>query len=196
MLIAFESIPTLDPEQPLRALSLPAWLQRCVNALTADFMKPMIPADLALSDEQRAAVTIRVEEIGKAEMMCDVDHTMALVVDLLDAFPSTKLSEEQQKSKARGYMTALEGMPTWAVAEAGRRWLQAKAGAQNYDFAPSPPRLREISDDVLAEVRGQSIALRRLLNAKPEVPFEYGNPRVIEGFKDLLRTLKKTNVVA
>jgi hypothetical protein len=139
---------------------------------------------------------IRIEEIEKAEMLCDVDHTMAVVVDLLDAFPSTKLSEEQQKSKAKGYMTALEGMPTWAVAEARVRWLQARAGAQNYDFAPSPPRLREISDYVLTEVRGQRIVLCRLLNAKPDPPFERSNPRVIEGFNDLLRTLKKANVAA
>ena len=109
--MTFEAIPTVDPERPLQALSLPAWLQRCVNAATADF-SPTIPAELALSEEQRAAVVVLVEELDNAEMACDVDHTMTLVVALLDAFPAAKLSEDQARSKAKGYITALEGVPT------------------------------------------------------------------------------------
>jgi hypothetical protein len=188
-----EPIANLDREQPLRTLSLPAWLQRCVNALTVDFLTPMIPADLALSEEQRRQVEIRVHELGEAEIACDVDHTMAVVVELLEAFPAAKLSEDQARRKAKGYMTALENVPTWAVAEAGRRWLQARAGPQNYDFAPTPPRLREVADEVLSQPRAQRHVLQRLLKAQP-MSEEKEDPetrrRITEGYAELLAHLK------
>jgi hypothetical protein len=132
-------------------------------------LNPEIPSELALSEEQRAAVAVRLDELGLAEIACDVDHTMAVVVDLLDAFPTAKLSPDQVRSKAKGYIIALEDTPIWAVFEAARRWLQARAGAQNYDFAPVPPRLRAVADDVLREVRGQRCTLQRLLRARVAV---------------------------
>src|SRR5262245_20323888 len=113
--VTFEPIPKLDPEKPLEALlSLPAWLQRCVKGLTADYMRPTIPAELALSEEQRVAIAVRVEALKSAEMSCDIDRTMAVVVTLLDAFPGAKLGDDQARTKAQGYMTALESIPTWA----------------------------------------------------------------------------------
>jgi hypothetical protein len=153
----------------------------------------MIPPHLALSGEQRAAVEVRVEQLGDAEVACDIDYTMAVVVEMLDAFPAAKVSDDQTKRKAKGYITALEDAPTWAVAEACRRWLKARAGPQNYDFAPTPPRLRQVVDDALADLRGQRIALRRLLKAEPEVVIERSaelSERVNRQFAELLGHLK------
>jgi hypothetical protein len=194
--IALEPIPHLDREQPLRALSLPAWLQRCVNALTADFLKPTLPTELMLSSEQRIAIEVRIDELSEAELACDVDHTMAVVVELLEGFPAAKLSEDQARLKSKAYITALEGIATWAVAEATRRWLQAKAGSQNYDFAPSPPRLREVADQVLAELRAQRIQLRRLLRATADVPIDHDpetRAQMTRKFKELQADLKSAN---
>jgi hypothetical protein len=189
----FEPIAKLDTEQPLRTLSLPAWLRCCVNALTADFSNPTIPAELALSEEQQRQVEVRVHELGEAEIACDVDHTMAVVVELLEAFPAPKLSEDQARRKAKGYLTALEHVPTWAVAEAGRRWLQARAGPQNYDFGPTPPRLREVADEVLTDVRAQRHDLQRLLKARPmseEKQDPQTRQRITDGYAALLAQLK------
>jgi hypothetical protein len=192
----FEPIQDLDPEQPLRALSLPAWLQRCVESLGADYMNPEIPIELALSDAQVRAVVVRLDELSEAELACDVDHTMAVVAQLFESFATARLTEDQAKARAKGYLTALEGVPTWAVVEASRRWLQAKAGPQNYDFAPSPPRLREIADDVLCEVRAQRCSLERLLRARPPVVVE-NEPetrrRIHQGFSELLGRIKSRN---
>jgi hypothetical protein len=189
----FEPISPLDPERPLRALSLPGWLQRLVNALTADYSNPTIPAKLALSEEQRRDVQTRVDQLGEAEIACDVDQTMTVVVELLEAFPTAKLSGEQARLKARGYIIALEGLPTWAVIEASRLWLQARAGPQNYDFAPTPPRLREVADQVLIGVRRQRHLLQRVLKARPESEEEQHpemQQRINEGFTELLARLK------
>ena len=120
--VIFEPIQRLDPGRPLEALSLPGWLTCCVNSLGADYLNPEIPSELALSEEQRAAVAVRLDELALAEIACDVDHTMAVVVDLLEAFPAAKLSPDQVRSKAKGYIIALEDTPTWSVFEAARRW--------------------------------------------------------------------------
>lgn len=193
MPVVVEPIASLDPERPLQALSLPAWLQRCLNALTRDFSSPTIPTDLGLTEDQRAAIAVRVRQLGEAEIACDVDHTMAVVVQLSEGFPAGRLSDDQARLKAKAYITALEGVPTWAVAEASRRWLQARAGPQNYDFVPSPPRLREIADDVLADLRAQRIALRRLLSAKTQLnapPDPAMEQRINRQFAQLLDRLK------
>jgi hypothetical protein len=124
---------------------------------------------------------------------------MAVVAELFESFGTLRLTEAQAKARAKGYLTALEGVPTWAVAEASRRWLQAKAGPQNYDFAPSPPRLREIADDALSEVRGQRCVLQRLLKASPPMVAENDlgtRKRINEGFAELLGRLKGTNIAA
>jgi hypothetical protein len=192
----FEPIQHLDPERPLRALSLPAWLQRSVESLGADYMNPEIPIELALNNAQVQAVVVRLDELSGAEIACDVDHTMAVVAELFESFGTARLTDGQAKARAKGYLTALEGMPTWTVAEACRRWLQAKAGPQNYDFAPSPPRLREIADDVLCEVRAQRCSLERLLRARHPVVVENdpeARRRINEGFSELLGRIKSRN---
>jgi hypothetical protein len=146
-----------------------------------------------LSEEQRRAVQARVDQLVEAEIAADVDQTMTVVVELLEAFPAAKLSDEQARLKAKGYITALEGVSTWAVVEARRRWLQARAGLQNYDFAPTPPRLREVADEVLVDVRAQRLFLQRLLKAEA-VQEEKQDPetrrRISEGLSELLARLK------
>jgi hypothetical protein len=196
----FEPITPLDPEKPLQALSLPAWLQRCLNALTPDYFNPQIPAELALSKEQRAAIGARISALSQAEMACSVDHTMAVVVDLLEGFPTAKLTDDQARRKAKAYITALEDIPTWAVADAGQCWLKAKAGPQNYDFAPTPPRLRQIAEDALTDVRAQRIRLQRLLSATTEpVECEHSEEskkRVETMLSEFMKQKGKTKVMA
>ena len=191
--MSFEPIPRLDLDQPDRALWLPAWLQRCVSALPAGCLNPTIPAELALNQQQRRAVLVRVNELEEAETACDVDHTVAAVLEMLEAFPSANLSDAQARNKMKGYMTALEDVPTWAVVEACRRWLRARAGDQKYDYAPSPPRLRKIADEVLFAFRAQLHFLQQLLKAKPVSEVKQDpemRQRINEGFAQLCARLK------
>jgi hypothetical protein len=185
----FEAIAPLDPANPLRALSLPQWVQNSLGALTAGYMSPTIPADFVFTEQQRSALERRIEDIDLAEMASDVDLTMAVVVELLEGFGGPRLSEDQARLRAKAYITALEGLPTWCVAEARRLYLRAEAGPQNYDFAPSPPRLAEIAKLALARLRAQRCELQRLLRAKPDRVTEH-NPKIAKGFADLLADLK------
>jgi len=161
----FEAIQPLDPARPLRALCLPPWVERCVAAVTFD---GRLPSELALTEDQRGMISVRVDELMKGEMACDVPQTMVVIAGLVEALTNQKISAEQAEVRSEAWLTALEGVPTWAVEEASVRWLQARAGPQNYAFPPTPPLLRQVADDILAEVRMQRVQLQRVLNARPE----------------------------
>jgi hypothetical protein len=181
----FEAIQPLDPVRPLRALCLPPWVERCVAAVTFD---GRLPSELALSQDQRGAISVRVDELMKEEMACDVPQTMVIIVGLVESLTNHKISAEQAEVRSEAWLTAFEGVPTWAVEEASVRWLQARAGPQNYAFPPTPPLLRQVADDILAEVRLQRMQLQQLLHAKPE---SQRDARVGRQLADLVAELRK-----
>lgn len=70
-----------------------------------------------------------------------------------------------------GYAIAIEGLPTWAISEAVRRWLRGDVleGA-NLAFPPSPPQLRKMAMEELAKARAALHRAERLLTASVSVP--------------------------
>jgi hypothetical protein len=51
-----------------------------------------------------------VEQLNAAELACDVDHTVAVVIDLLEGFPGARLSDEQARIRCKAYIEALESI--------------------------------------------------------------------------------------
>lgn len=91
---------------------------------------------------------------------------MAKVTELLLSFAGQSMNEAGAIARARGYITALEDLPAWAIAEACRQWLRGEAGEdQNYNFAPSPPVLRKLAASNAGRVEAQISLLNRLLSA-------------------------------
>ena len=74
--------------------------------------------------------------------------------------------------------TALEDVPAWAVAAAGRRWIRGEVAVlddkPNLSFPPSPPQLRALAVDEWSKARAALWRYRRLLAGKTErvVPLE------------------------
>lgn len=101
----------------------------------------------------------------RARAAIDVDLAMAKVTELLLSFASQTMNEAGAKARARGYITALEDLPAWAIAEACRQWLRGEAGDQNYNFAPTPPVLRKLAAENTGRVDSQISVLTRLLSA-------------------------------
>lgn len=179
-LAKIEPLPPLDLSRSLKTLSWPAWLQHSANGLTvgsetvtrADgvtgkLIVPTIVRSLAPSPQARGAIEARLADLRAARDAVDIDFAMAKVAELLLSFAGQAMNEAGAKARARGYITALEDLPAWAIAEACRRWLRGEAGeSQNYNFAPSPPVLRKIAESVVAVVDHQATVLERLLTAK------------------------------
>jgi hypothetical protein len=158
-------------------LSLPEWLKPYVSALIArgEGIKRsyMLPANLALTPNQKMMIDQRLDLLRKAER-CDIDASMAAVGELLVQMTDVQLDIESAKIRARGYMTALEDVPAGAVREACRRWLRAeikliKLGEESwvprYAFMPKPPELRLISQPIAELLGWQIVILKRLFDA-------------------------------
>lgn len=178
-LAKIEPLPPLDLARSLKTLSWPAWLQHSANGLTVgseevtreDGVKgrlivPTIVRSLAPSSSARNAIEARIAELRAARAAVDIDFAMAKVTELLLSFNAQQMNEAGAKARARGYITALEDLPAWAIAEACRRWLRGEAGEQNYNFAPAPPILRKAAESAAELVDHQLTALERLLSAK------------------------------
>jgi hypothetical protein len=172
-------LPPLDLARSLKTLSLPEWLMRSVNGLTvgseevvrADGVKaklviPTIRRSLAPTPAICSMIERRLDELRRAREAVDLDMAMAKVTELLLAFAGQAMNETGARARARGYITALEDLPAWAIADACRKWLRGEAGEQNYNFAPSPPVLRRIAEESASGVDHQIVQFERLLLAK------------------------------
>ncbi|CAI9406569.1 hypothetical protein ANOBCDAF_01469 [Pleomorphomonas sp. T1.2MG-36] len=102
------------------------------------------------------------------------DSMMALqeAARLLAVFPAGNISEAVLDARSTAYETALEDVPAWAVAAAGKRWIRGEVAIledrPNLSFPPSPPQLRALALDEWAKARGALWRYRRLLEGKTE----------------------------
>lgn len=155
-------------------LSLPDSVQRSLTAMTVGYREtdkgrapwPKIARSLAPSSTDRQAIARKIDDLQALEGRRDVDYSMAKVADLLLALTVGQgMTEGTAKAKARGYMVALDDLPSWAVAEACRRWLRGEAGDHNYNFPPLPPILREVAQHCANVLALERVQLQRLLEA-------------------------------
>lgn len=179
-------LPTITTEDlvlSIKTLSSPEWLLRSENALrhgseavgNARRNITTIPRRFELSSPQRAAVETRITNLRRLKDFIDIDMSMTWVMKLLLALTSANLSEAGAKARGEAYIIALHDVPTFAVAEACRRWLRAETGKigegkdarlPNFAFPPTPPELAQIARPI-ATLPGYHIArLEALLAAK------------------------------
>lgn len=178
-LTKIEAIPPLDLVRAPKTLSLPEWLQHSVSAVTvgseevirADGVKarrsiPIIRQSHAPSKAAYQSIELRLQQLRQAKAATDLDMAMAKVTELLLSFAGQAVNEAGARARANGYITALDDLPAWAIADACRKWLRGEAGEQNYNFAPTPPVLRQIAVKSASQVDYQINALERLLSAE------------------------------
>lgn len=190
MATALAKIERIDARRPLATLSLPAWLQRSVSGLTvgwedvtrADGAKARmrvwtIARSLSPTAETRRAIESRISDLSRILAAVDVDVALARVTEMLLAFPMPAGGQSAATARARGYIAALDDLPSWAVSEACRRWLRGDAGdGHNYAFSPTPPVLRRIAESAVVQARVQLDKLEQLLEAKVvEDPQEFSD---------------------
>lgn len=141
--------------------------------MTDDYVHPKIPADLVLSEPQKALVERHLADV---EAMCRPSQRKVVerqLAGLLLTAPTRSESEALAELRLETYWIALDDIPAWAVAAAVRMWLRREnsAGGENYAFAPAPPQLRRLAEIALIPVRAQGSMLLRLLRCEPENGF-------------------------
>lgn len=145
-------------------------MRRSVSALSDDYVRPKLPAALALNEVQRELVERHALAVERLRQPGPADATGKALLILLMSFSGQRGDEDTQRLRGEGYRIALEDSPAWAVERAARMWLRRENGAgdENYAFAPSPPQLRRLAALAMVPMLAEQGRLQRLLRAEPE----------------------------
>lgn len=137
-----------------------------------------------MTADQRLCIRQKIAELRAASEADNGTENrkarLALVGNLLLAYPIPNGTSEAGRARAEAYLVALEGVPPWAIAEAIRRWHRGECGqGYNYRWAPAPAELRQLSKERvrpasetiahLESVLG-AIALERAMDPTPIDP--------------------------
>lgn len=87
---------------------------------------------------------------------------------LLADYPADNSNPAIEQARAQNWVDALEGLPAWAIDRARLKWVRGQVEGANPDFAPKPPRFREIVLSCMAPVYERKSRLKLLLRAEPE----------------------------
>lgn len=152
---------------PVLTASLPQWVERSASAMSTSY-PPVIPQSRALTSPQRAEVQAMVSHCAALLLPATKRELGAAVMKLLVNYPQDGASEAVLTARAETWIEALDGLPAWAVDAARRKWMRGEVEGVNPDFAPKPPRLRQIAVDLMGPVHERRNRLTLLLKAEPE----------------------------
>lgn len=163
-------LPAVDPARPESLVSLPDWLSSRLRSMEGHG-RPKIPAFLTLSRIQRQAVERRIGDLEALTIASAATDIADQVAELVAFYATGRSDDHVAAVKIKVFTEALHGMPSWAVAEARRRWFRGALPGGDPSFLPSPALMRAAVDGIVCAVHGQASALRRLLAAEPEREF-------------------------
>lgn len=208
-----EAISLPDVQRLDRMPSSPAWLASRVALMkdeqqrsTGDGkyrMVPTLPANLTLSQAQRAEVERYVAEL---QSLCDqtpanADHwkrnTLKAVTELMLVLPSPQQNDVGSEVTGEAFLVALDDVPYWAADAAIRRLHRHECGlnerGQPYDYhwRPAPAELRRIALDAMRPFNLHVATMRKLLAAEPLNEFSAEHCERMQGqMRELVRALQ------
>ena len=162
------------PQLRLTTPSLPSSLVELERTVRPEEVASRTPTlRRALTPAERSILSRLVDEVAPlAEAKPDPETALAEVGKLFCAFPAASLSTAATEVRMEAYESALEDVPAWAVAAAGKRWIRGEVTVledrPNLSFPPSPPQLRALAVDEWSKARGALWRYRRLLQGKAE----------------------------
>jgi hypothetical protein len=134
-------------------------------------LRRYLSGGLTLTAEARARIGAKVAELVAVSESDDAPDNrkarLGLVANMLMAYPMAGGSEESGRARAMAYLSAIDDVPPWAVAEAIRRWHRGEGGGRdaNYRFAPAPAELRYAAMQLLQPAKQTIAHLNAVLNA-------------------------------
>ncbi|TGD98087.1 hypothetical protein [Methylobacterium nonmethylotrophicum] len=97
----------------------------------------------------------------------DADMVEAAVGKLLLGFENGRQNAQATQARNGEYLTALEGLPLWAIMEAADRFRTGETLLTwNKAFRPTPPEFADEVREGLADLRRQQIQIRDVLDAE------------------------------
>ena len=186
-LALIEPLKLPDIRRPAQIPSLPEWVVLRLESLKENWQSDAtgkgslaltLPADLILSDTERAMVEQHIRSLGTLvektpanSADCEAE-TLIIVTKMLLALPGQKSTDTGNEAKGEAYLAALDDVPPWAVQEAVRKWYRGEHGGKfDYRWSPVPADLRSLARNEEFKVRGRMTVLERIARAVPLVEF-------------------------
>lgn len=149
-----------------------AWRRISLGTINHPGMPPRkyLSGGLTLSTEERhriATKLVELEDISISDASQENQKSrLGLVANMLMAYPMSGGSEESGRARASAYLTAIDDVPPWAIAESIRRWHRGEGpSGSNFRFAPAPAELRGSAMQVLQPAKQTIAQLSAILNA-------------------------------
>jgi len=133
-------------------------------------VRKYLSGGLTLTADERARISAKVAELRVVAESDDGAENqksrLALVANMLMAYPMAGGSEESGRARAQAYLIAIDDIPPWAIAETIKLWHRGQCGPDhNYRFAPAPAELRNSAMQLLQPAKQVIAHLESLLNA-------------------------------
>lgn len=124
-----------------------------------------------LTDETRARIEAKLAELRSVAFAPATSQArrdrLALIAKMLLTYPTANATAEAGRARAEAYLEALSDVPAWLIAETLARWNRGECGAShNYNFAPAPATLRELSRAPLSTALDFIAHLEQVLSAR------------------------------
>lgn len=126
----------------------------------------MFTASQAPTTADRREIAARIEVLAASLDQRAIDRTASAVAELLIVFDIKDRDPAAAKARAKGFMTALDDLPSWAVEGACRAWLRGEVDGGASRYAPAPPELRKAAIQQMTPVLRQRRMLQRVLDAE------------------------------
>ena len=126
---------------------------------------------ITLTADQRLRIASHVTALRNHATADDSQENrkarLGLLASMLMAYPTGNATEETGKARASAYLSALDDLPPWSIAEAVRRWHRGEGGGKdaNYRFAPAPAELRHAALQILQPAKQTIAHLEAVLDA-------------------------------
>ncbi len=133
-------------------------------------VRKYLSAGSILTAEHRARISAKVAELRAVSESDDGTENqksrLALVANMLMAYPMSGGSEESGRARPRGGLVSRGDLTPWAVADTIKRWHRGQCVADhNYRFAPAPAELRNAAMQLLQPAKQVVAHLEAVLNA-------------------------------
>src|SRR5262249_42176250 len=98
--------------------------------------------------------------------------TLVIVTKMMQAIPAQRATQAAVEAAGEAYLAALDDLPSWAVAEAIRKWHRGEHGLEHdYRWRPAPAILRKLAQSEVWRLVARIQQLKRLLKAEPLLEF-------------------------
>ena len=173
---------TIDPEGRVTIPSWPEWAtsraavlertweRRAKTALEVYRLPASMIPTAAMRVELQAARGNLERALGATPKNDPAQDAAALVIitKMLKVLPGQRLDAIGAEVTGEAYMTAIEDLPVWALAEAMRGWYRGECpGEHDFHWRPAPAELRSLTLHVCAAAHARLYDIKGLLAAEP-----------------------------